>query len=751
MYSLLTSAQLSYVNFDSEIVKRTSIKRETCTAMTLAAAFLTGFMVATAQSAPPWDTLSDTWVATDALGRSLPTVREAGVPRTNKLVAIFYFLWLGRHGEAGPFDISKILAADPLVMMKPASPPWGPMLAPHHWGESIFGYYVSDDEAVIRKHAQMLADAGVDAVIFDVTNGPTYPQSYLALLRVFAEVREKGGRTPQVAFLCPFGDPRKVVTTLWTNLYQPGLHPELWFLLEGKPLILADPAYFQGDLDGTESHTTAAGLREGHTLGQSFTVKQPVRAVAANIPTWHTTNAALTLTLYRNGPNGSRVSRDRFHNIVDNSWLTLRFNPALPPGSYYLEASEPRGTIGWWSDSHDTLASGTAFTDGIPADGDRTVRFSLADGRNDAIRTFFTFRKPQPDYFQGPTGPDQWSWLEIYPQHLFRNARGEKEMMSVGVAQNAVGNRLGSMSEQDAKGRSFHNGPTDTSPGAESRGLNFSEQWQRALALDPEIVFITGWNEWIAGRFNRFGGIKLPVMFVDEFDQEHSRDIEPMKGGHGDAYYYQMVDGIRRFKGVRGLPPVRSGHIRVDGQFEDWYEVEPEFRDDIGDPVDRDHRGWGKDMRYVNRTGRNDIVAAKVSANLDSFYFYVRTRESLTPRTGSNWMLLFINADGNPTNGWLGYDFVVNRTPSTEQFAILEKHAGGGFRWSNPVHIDFRAGEREIELAIPSQNLGIGRGAATIDFKWADNIQQTGEWSDFTINGDAAPNDRFNYRAVVRE
>jgi hypothetical protein len=25
-------------------------------------------------------------------------------------------------------------------------------------------------------------------------------------------------------------------------------------------------------------------------------------------------------------------------------------------------------------------------------------------------------------------------------------------------------------------------------------------------------------------------------MFVDQFDQEHSRDIEPMRGGHGDDY-----------------------------------------------------------------------------------------------------------------------------------------------------------------------------------------------------------------------
>ena len=42
------------------------------------------------------------------------------------------------------------------------------------------------------------------------------------------------------------------------------------------------------------------------------------------------------------------------------------------------------------------------------------------------------------------------------------------------------------------------------------------------------------------------------------------------------------------------------------------------------------------------------------------------------------------------------------------------------------------------------------RFPSAIDFKWADNIQQTGDWTDFTINGDAAPNDRFNYRATLR-
>ena len=43
--------------------------------------------------------------------------------------------------------------------------------------------------------------------------------------------------------------------------------------------------------------------------------------------------------------------------------------------------------------------------------------------------------------------------------------------------------------------------------------------------------------------------------------------------------------------------------------------------------------------------------------------------------------------------------------------------------------------------------LGRDRLPPALDFKWADNIQQTGEWSDFMLNGDAAPNDHFNYRA----
>ncbi len=482
----------------------------------------------TGYSGEPADLRSDTWVAIDALGRSLPFGEEVGPPRANKFVGVFYFLWLGQSGELGPFDVSQILMKDPTAIRNPRSPLWGPELYPHHWGESIFGYYVSDDDSVLRKHAQMLADADVDMIVFDVTNQVTYPPSWKALCRVFEQVKREGNRVPQIAFLCPFGDPKKVVQELWNDLYSRDLYPDLWFRWEGKPLILADPR-------------------------------------------------------------------------------------------------------------------------------------ALSD---DQIRRFFTFRKPQPDYFKGPTGPGQWGWLEVYPQHAFYKTPGIAEEVAVGVGQNAADGKLSVFTNPRAHGRSFHDGKEPGPEGRDASGHNFGEQWRRALEIDPAFIFVTNWNEWIAGRFSP-ANMPLhgtgPVTFVDEFDAEFSRDIEPMKGGHADSYYYQMIANIRRFKGARPIPPVEPRPITIDGRFEDWAKVQPEYRDTIGDPVHRQHRGWGKSLHYMNATGRNDIVAAKVSIDAQSVSFYVRTRDQLTNPAQPNWMLLFIDADRNPKTGWMGYDLVANR------------------------------------------------------------------------------------------
>ena len=111
-------------------------------------------------------------------------------------------------------------------------------------------------------------------------------------------------------------------------------------------------------------------------------------------------------------------------------------------------------------------------------------------------------------------------------------------------------------------------------------------------------------------------------------------------------------------------------------------------------------------------------------------------------------MLLFIDADANPKTGWLGYDLVANRRFAGPDITVVEQNIAGRFEWGSPVQVPVRAAGNELELAIPRALLGIASPPATIDFKWADNIRQTGDWSDFTVNGDVAPNDRFNYRAI---
>ena len=128
---------------------------------------------ASAGTAPPAPTapipyrqnLPSTWAGIDALHRSLPHPPLAPSLQLNRTVGIFYFLWLERKWP-GPWDNSVLLAAAGGDRHKVK---YGPLSA-YHWGQPQLGYYLSEDQWVMRKHASMLADAGVDFICFDVTN-----------------------------------------------------------------------------------------------------------------------------------------------------------------------------------------------------------------------------------------------------------------------------------------------------------------------------------------------------------------------------------------------------------------------------------------------------------------------------------------------------------------------------------------------------------------------------------------------------
>ncbi len=365
------------------------------------------------------------------------------------------------------------------------------------------------------------------------------------------------------------------------------------------------------------------------------------------------------------------------------------------------------------------------------------------------LRSFFTLRRAHWPFTQVNT-PYAWHWEATYPQHYgYTTDLDKPEQVNVSVAQNlrVSDGRVTNMSAGDARGRTFHDGTLDHSPGAVDRGPNFQEQWERALALDPPFVMVTGWNEWFADRYGKPGG---PVVFVDQFNREYSRDIEPMKGGHGDNYYYQLVANVRRYKGVAPLPRASAARsIRIDGRMQQWADVSPEFTDDPGDTLPRDFDGAGG-LHYRDKTGRNDLMAFKVARDSEHVSFYARTRQPLTPLSDPNWMWLLIDVDGNPRTGWEGYDFIVNRKMGGDGTTWLEKN-DGGWNWKPVARIAFRAAGNELHLRIPRESLGIPRHQArlSLDFKWADNLQNPGDILDFYVSGDVAPEGRYRYRYVA--
>jgi len=567
-------------------------------------------------------------IATDAIGRKLPSNTSVGGPKKDKFVGLFYWTWHTQPGVKNPpFNVTEYLARDPKAIDDYNNPVWPKRNSPWFWSEPLLGYYLDTDAWVLRKHAEMLADAGVDVIIFDCTNGNiTWKESYLKLCKVFTKARNDGVQTPQIAFMLPFWmtpGGKEIIRELYTELYKPGLYKDLWFMWKGKPLIIAMPEL-----------------------------------------------------------------------VAD-----------------------------------------------VPGRPDSTAH-------NRSIRNFFTFRPGQPVYNKGPERPDHWGWLEIHPQHGFvKKEDGGFEQVTVGVAQNWSKERgLTAMNAPGAFGRSYTDAKGQIKePGAVNNGYNFQEQWDRALEIDPEFIFITGWNEWIAGRYDVWQ--QQTNAFPDEFNEEGSRDVEPMKGGHGDNYYYQMVSNIRRFKGVPAEQPASDAVIiPIDGKFTEWNKVTPAFNSYKGNTIHRNSPGFGS-LYYTNKTGRNDIVLTKCARDNENIYFYVETAAPLTSKSDPGWMRLFIDADNNKNTGWEGYDFLVNRT-SPGKKAIVEKTDGGWF-WEKAGEVEYAVNSNKMEIKMPKTLLNI-TGEPDLGFKWSDNMQQEGDIMDFHINGDVAPAGRFNYHYFTK-
>ena len=362
-----------------------------------------------------------------------------------------------------------------------------------------------------------------------------------------------------------------------------------------------------------------------------------------------------------------------------------------------------------------------------------------------AITDFFTIRQSWAwtTLRWYDDGHDEWPWVDHYPQSVgWSESPDRAEYVPVAVAEHPLSNI----------GRSFHDGVQpetdryDVTPDTD-KGLYFAEQWSRALEVDPEFVFVTGWNEFIAGQWlpkDSWNGD--PFSFVDQYNWNCSRDIEPNAGwgDRGDVYYLQLVDKVRKFKGMDAPEkPSAPKTIRI-GRADGWNDVAPYYRHYRGNTMHRDHRGRYSEY-YVNNTGRNDIVGAKVARDDNNLYFYVETADRLTPSTDRNWMMLLIDTDRDRSTGWNGYDVIVNRLSPDGRKAIVERNVGGRWEWEKAGEAAMAVSGDKLELAIARSILGLTDDQVDIEFKWNDNMQENGNIMDFYVNGDTAPGGRFNF------
>ena len=544
------------------------------------------------------DARTDNYAAIDALGRALPASEQVGAPR-ERFVGLFYWTWHVEHARAvtesyrhAPVNVSQTVLDNPGAVHDLDFPGWGPLNMPHHWNEPLFGYYDTDDKWVLRRHAEMLANAGVDVVIFDNTNGQwTWKESYDVLFEVFSEAREQGVNTPKIAFLLPFAaseDAAAQLRFLYEDIYEPGRHQDLWFYWKGRPLIMAYP---------------------------------------------------------------------------------------------------------------DALKNN--------------------DETDKAIKSFFSFRPANPSYTsKGKSG--QWGWLSAYPQAVYKNWMGVPEQMSVGVAQNHNAEQgLTAMNGENVFGRTHTSQGYDTRNQAVRLGANFAEQWEYALKIDPEFVFVTGFNEWVAGRFEEWQGVVNA--FPDQYNDAFSRDIEPSKGQLGDDYYYQLCDYIRQYKGVRPVQAFAVGEQAV------YYAY-------AGNTFDRDNIGYGG-LRYTDTTGRNDIALATVNRDAANLEFTVECAEALSPSTDAAWMRLFIRTGSEPH--WESFQYIIGR----ETPGVIEK-SKGGWDWEPVGQANWAVDGKQLKLIVPKTLLGLGE-SFELQFKWSDNMQNDGDVMDFYLYGDTAPLGRF--------
>ncbi|MBQ3150068.1 MAG: bacterial Ig-like domain-containing protein [Clostridia bacterium] len=483
---------------------------------------------------------------------------------------------------------------------------------------------------------------------------------------------------------------------------------------------------------------------------------------------------AMVDTIFTDNTNGQMTWRDSYIPLYE-TWSKAQKDGVLTPKVSFM--------LPFWS-SDDAIAQMEMLYSDIYRPGKyRSLWYtldkkpmlmawqsSLDESKNlhKEIASFFTFRNNYSGYINKDPQYLQWSWLSVYPQtvyykNLIDKWQNNPEQVAVGVAQNHnyVTKQLCAMNGENITGRTYTSKGYDTRENAVLYGANFEEQFKFALDVDPQVIFVTGWNEWIAGRYEEWQGVKNA--FPDQYNAENSRDIEPSRGVLGDAYYYQFVNFVRQYKGVRENPlPGLKKTIDIKKDASQWSDVTPYFASYIGNTGDREAEGYG-DLYYTDYSGRNDIIGTQMARDDDNIYILVECADDITPYTDKLWMNIYLDTD-RTNEGFESFDYVINKkTPESDSITTLERFTGNGYESETVAKINYSVDGRYLQVCVPKELLGISGYDFTVDYCITDNVHDesdgkfttdsdyeysvfSGDILNFYTSGDVAPGGRFKYR-----
>ncbi len=546
-------------------------------------------------------------VGVDHFGRTFPSI---GGYNNVKQVGIFYWPWIGQPYASGVYDATKIAAMPNglklLYDFKYLNDSVSPSGQAHFWGEPLWGYYNSEDEWVIRRQMKMLTTAGIDFIVFDLTNRVTYRAVYERVFKVIEEMMKQGANPPKVVF---YTHSRSFATTheLYEELYKPGLFSSAWYKVGGKPMIIA---------------YTDTGDDIAEALSRNDTAYKPV-----------------------------------------------------------------------------------------PYSGE--------------LKNFFYFKKPQWPF--DPVYENGFPWIEWrYPQPLHGG------IMNVTVASHPKVPMSRSITSGWINwGRGWDPETRQNKKENIDRGTFFQLQWDNALKMDPDTVFVGGWNEWIAYK-QPYGD---EYMLCDAASREYSRDIEPMRGGYEDAFYIQLIKNIRKFKGLAdGENESVSTPMNIHGPVAQWNDVKAKYENLNIIEKGRDNFGVSKKIRYTLAAPENILKEIKVAHDNSSFYFFVSAMNPFA--SGANHLQLLIGKDEPSVKGWNGYEYLIE--------AGNVYKLDSNYNRQNTGKAEMAVHGNTVQIKIPRKCLQAQR-VAQIYFKVADGIGKPSDIMEYYVSGSALPMGRLSY------